>query len=165
MHQTDIVTLYDYNYWATRRIVTAAAQLTAAEFTAPTALSWGSVRDVLAHMLAAEWIWRVRCQEGSAPDRLLDPAAFPTLGALLARWAEEEAAMRAYVAGLDDEALNRPLTYRNTAGQPFTMPLWQILAHVVNHGTQHRAEVAHVLTGHGYSPGDVDLIVYLRNAR
>ena len=29
MHQTDIVTLYDYNYWATRRIVGAAANLTA----------------------------------------------------------------------------------------------------------------------------------------
>jgi uncharacterized damage-inducible protein DinB len=165
MQQTDIVTLCDYNYWATRRIVDAAANLTAEQFTAPTPLSWGSVRDVLTHVLSAEWIWRLRCQEGLAPAKLFDPAAFPTLDALLARWAEEEAAMRAYVASLDDAALNRPLTYRNTAGQPFTMLLWQILTHIVNHGTQHRAEVAHVLTSLGHSPGDIDFIVYLRNVQ
>ena len=45
--------LYDYNYWATRRIVGAAANLTADQFTAPTPLSWGSVRDVLTHVLGA----------------------------------------------------------------------------------------------------------------
>ena len=83
MHQADIVTLYDYNYWATRRIVGAAANLTTEQLTAPTPLSWGSVRDVLTHALSAEWAWRLRCQEGLAPTRLLDPAEFPTLDALL----------------------------------------------------------------------------------
>ena len=162
MHQTDIVTLYDYNYWATRRVVGAAAHLTAEQFTAPTPLSWGSVRDVLTHMFGAEWIWRLRCQEGLAPAKLLDSTEFPTLDVLLARWATEETAMRAYVAGLTDAALNGPLIYRNTAGKAFDAVLWQILTHVVNHGTQHRAEVAHVLTGLGHSPGDIDFIVYLR---
>ena len=38
--------------------------------------------------------------------------------------------------------------------------LWQALAHVVNHGTQHRSEAAVLLTSAGHSPGDLDMIDY-----
>jgi uncharacterized damage-inducible protein DinB len=162
MQAADLAILFQYNDWANRRILTAAGGLTAEQFLAPTALSWGSVRDVLVHALGAEWIWRMRLQHGAAPTALLDPEDFPTYAVLTARWQEEQAEWRAYIDGLTDDEVNRPVLYRSTKGQPYEAVLWQILLHVANHGTQHRAEVAHVLTSYGRSPGDMDLIVFVR---
>jgi uncharacterized damage-inducible protein DinB len=40
------------------------------------------------------------------------------------------------------------------------VPVWQMLVHVLNHRTQHRADAAALLTGDGRSPGELDLINY-----
>jgi len=162
MNVSDLMTLYDYNYWANRRILAAAAQLSPEEFVAPQNLSWGSIRDVLVHTLGAEWLWRIRCQEHRSPSTMLDPQQFPTVESIATRWAEEEKAMRAYLASLTEDDLSQPLAYVTTAGRPFSSTLWHILVHVVNHGTQHRAEIAQVLTQLGHSPGDLDMILYDR---
>jgi uncharacterized damage-inducible protein DinB len=39
------------------------------------------------------------------------------------------------------------------------------MAHVVNHGTQHRSEAAAMLTEFTHSPGDIDLIMFLREVK
>lgn len=70
--------------------------------------------------------------------------------------------MRAYLATLKDADLDRPVRYVTTKGVPYENILWQLLAHVVNHGTQFRAETAVLLTQHGHSPGDLDLLLFLR---
>jgi len=54
------------------------------------------------------------------------------------------------------------LEYKTTRGQPYGEVLWRLMAHVVNHGTQHRGEAAALLTGMGHSPGDIDLLFFLR---
>jgi uncharacterized damage-inducible protein DinB len=143
-------------------VLSAASKLTPDQFVAPHGLSHGSIRGALAHILAAEVVWRLRCQTGTSPAALPADSDFPTLEALHIRWAEEEAAMRSFLASLTAEQLSQTIEYKTTKGMPFSNTLWQLLAHVVNHGTQFRAEAAIALTVEGHSPGDLDLLLYLR---
>ncbi|MEZ4859917.1 MAG: DinB family protein [Caldilineaceae bacterium] len=162
MNQEALLTFFDYSYWANDRILHTAAALSTADFVAPQPFSHGGLRDTLVHVLGAEWVWRTRCQERRFPTHLLNPTDFPTLDELRRRWQTEEQAMRGYLTTLDDDQLQQPLAYQDMSGNAFAQPLWQILLHVVNHGTQHRGEAAAILTALGHSPGDIDLIIYLR---
>ncbi len=47
--------------------------------------------------------------------------------------------------------------YTCTSGEPRSQIFWQLLVHIVNHGTQHHTEAALLLTGYGASPGNIDL--------
>lgn len=165
MQKSDIILLFDYNYWATQRILAAAEKLSQEQFREPLKQTWGSLQGKLVHMLSAEWVWRSRFQEQSSPTAHLKADDFPILAALRERWQAEEQAMRGYLNSLSDEQLAQTIAYKTLGGAPNSDILWQLLAHVVNHGTQHRAECAALLTELGHSPGDVDLIVYLRQKR
>lgn len=157
-----LLTLYDYNYWANTCILNAAARLDETQFRMPADYPHGGVRGTLVHMLSGECIWRQRCQEGISPTTLLTENDFPTLTSLTGRWHEEEAKMRRYLNALSEAELQGTVSYKTTAGRPQAQRLDLILHHLILHGMQHRAEVAAMLTGFGHSPGDVDLIVYLR---
>ncbi len=73
--------------------------------------------------------------------------------------------LHAFVDSLTDERLNAPFQYKNTRGEKLQNILWQAMAHVVNHGTQHRSEAAAMLTEFNHSPGDIDLIMFLREMK
>jgi uncharacterized damage-inducible protein DinB len=47
-------------------------------------------------------------------------------------------------------------------GNPWTQPLWEIVLHVVNHGTHHRGQAAGFLRSLGHTPPKLDLIFYYR---
>ena len=162
MNKSEIQTLFDYNYWANRQVLESAAGLPDGLYLAPYKLSHGSLRGALVHILGAEWVWRMRIQEGVSPSALLAEADFPTLAVLQQRWAEEERQMRVFLSSLDDSALSGLIHYNTTRGEPQQNPLWHLLVHVVNHGTQFRAEAAVAESDYGRSPGNLDFIYYLR---
>ena len=160
MNKQDILILFQYNQWSTAKILNAAANVTQEQFLAPAPFPHGGLRGTLVHALFAEWIWRHRW-EGVSPTVRLKPEDFPNFESLRARWMEEEKLLMAYVAGLTDERLHSKFRYTSTEGTPHERILWQAMAHLVNHGTQHKTEAAAILTGFGHSPGDIDLILYL----
>ena len=156
MNPNDIMTLYCYNDWARRRVLDQAVRVSPEQFVAPAPVPQGSLRGTLVHALAAEVAWRRRWQ-GDSPAVLLNETDLPTFEALQDRWEQEAQTLRDFVAGLTDDDLNRTIHYQTTRGGA--------MADVVNHGTQHRSEAAMLLTGYGYSPGDLDLIVCLREGK
>lgn len=160
MNKQDILILYKYNLWANGKILNAAADVTQEQYLAPGSFPHGGLQGTLVHTLFAEWIWRKRW-EGVSPTIHMKPGDFPTFESLRSRWAEEERLLMAFVEGLTDEKLNSSFQYTSTEGKPYERILWQAIAHVVNHGTQHRSEAAAILTDLGHSPGDVDLIYFL----
>jgi len=162
----DILTLYDYNYWATRQILTASACVSPEQFQAPTAHSFGSLRGTLVHTLDGECAWRMLYQHQTlAYFRAMKEEAFPTLDVVEQRWNEEERAMRDYLASLSDDDMNEYIRYTTPEGHKRERLLWHCLLHVVNHGTQHRSEAAVILTGYGCSPGELDFTAFLNELR
>ncbi len=162
MESTQILSLYDYNYWANHCLLDKSAELDSELWSAPAEVSFGSLRDTLTHVLFTEWMWRQRIQEGTSPAGFPQEGAFPTVEAMRLFWQPEERKFRQFLSGLSPADTDKTIHYKNTKGVDYANPLWQILLHVVNHGTQFRSEAAVVLTQYGRSPGDLDYIFFLR---
>jgi len=160
MNKPDILLLYKYNQWTNKKILDAVSKITPAQFLAPATFPHGGLRSTLVHALFAEWIWRNRWG-GTSPTVRLKPNDFPTFEALRTRWAEEEKLLMAFVENVTEERLNSKFSYKATDGTPHERILWQAMAHLVNHGTQHKTEAAALLTDFSQSPGDIDMILYL----
>jgi len=160
MNLQEIQLLLDYNYWANGQIVKAAERAGQEQFLAPVPNTYGSLRAILVHSIEAEYFWRNLCQHGIFTEDWTE-AQFPAPADLTHRWREVERDMRAYVAGLSDEALLGWVRYTPPSGVLRERVLWHCLLHVVNHGTQHRSEAALILTNYGHSPGDLDFTIFL----
>lgn len=162
MEPSDIHLLFAYNRWAQEKVLAACRGLSEAELRQPVQASFGSLLGTLAHILGAEEVWRKRLQEGSSPERMTGPDDFAGLADLEDYWQAEAARFDSFVAGLDEAGLQRKVSFRRTGGGVEETTVWKALLHVVLHGMQFRAEAGAALAGFGRSPGDIDLIYYLR---
>ena len=150
----------DYTTWATKRLLAAAAGLSAEEMTRDFATADKSLLGTLVHTFAADRIWLARVR-GTPPVGFIDPKERDT-AVLVPAWAEVAAGWKTWAAPLSDESFLETVSYRDIKGNPWTTPLWQIVLHVVNHGTHHRGQVSGFLRSMGHPPPPLDLIAYYR---
>jgi uncharacterized damage-inducible protein DinB len=161
MTPQEMRTLYDYNAWANHRSLEAASKLTTEKFVQPMGSSFSSVRDTLAHIYGAEWIWLERFQ-GCSPSSLPDTTQFADVASLRERWNEHEARLLTFVGGLTQSDLDRVMEYKTLKFGVYSNALWQSMQHLVNHGSYHRGQVATLLRQHGAEPILTDLMHFYR---
>ena len=144
----DVRFVFAFDRWASRRILEAAAGIDEATWSARNVVDERGLGGILVHQLGSTQRWR-HGLSGSAEQPRPEKGPLLSVEALRAAFEEEWAAYEAWFATLDDDAM---LTLEDG------VPVWTLLLHVVNHGTQHRSEAAALLTEAGHSPGDLDLV-------
>lgn len=160
MRAIDLERLYDYNYWASRRLLAALAPLTQAQFVVSVAGSYGSIRNTLVHAMSAEWGWLERCG-GPARGERLKPEAYPTVESLSEAWAQVERYMRGFLSQLDDAKLERRITFTLGTGPDHEMALGDLLHHAALHAIHHRGQASLLVRELGFAPGNLDFLLYL----
>jgi uncharacterized damage-inducible protein DinB len=90
----------------------------------------------------------------------LDGPAPGDLSGLRASFDEAHAALIEFVGSRSVQDFERNVDYTDTQGDAHSVPLWQLVMHVINHGTHHRAEAGWLLGQAGHSPGDLDLVYH-----
>ena len=162
MNLRDVHLLIDYHYWARDRLLTAVEVLTPDQFTRDVGSSFRSVRDTLAHIYSAEWVWHSRWLRDS-PTAHVAPDIFTDVGAIRTMWLDHEARVRAFLATVDENGVNAVIEYTLFNGQPGGSKLWQMVQHVVNHASYHRGQVTTMLRQLGAPPPkSMDLIAFYR---
>ena len=162
MNLKDTRNLIAFHYWARNRILDAVEPLSQEHFTRELGGSFGSVRNTLVHTFSAECVWLARWK-GESPTGMLGPESFPDVSALRRAWTDHETKLRGFFEPLDEQGIQHVLRYKTFAGLESSAPLWQMLQHVVNHGSYHRGQVTTLLRQLGAAPPQgMDLIAFYR---
>lgn len=126
------------------------------QFTRQVGYSHGSVRDQIMHLISVDEIWFSELR-GVEPAEPLPPAS--ERESIRAYWDSVEQMMRAYLAELrDDQLFATPIT---EPVEDKELIVWQVLLHVVNHGTDHRAQLLRLLNDLGVKTVSQDYIFYV----
>lgn len=147
---------YDYHFSENRKTWdTYITALSYEHFTKTIDSHW-SVRDHIVHLMSVDDTW-VSGLRGIPIPEPLNPADFQDRDSIRAYWDRIEQSMRDYLAGLQDDMLcDKPLE-----GEDKDLLVWQVLLHVINHGTDHRAQLLRVLNDLGVKTTAQDYIFYV----
>jgi uncharacterized damage-inducible protein DinB len=143
-----LVKLFEHNRWANRRAVEACAGLTDAQLDATVPGTFGSIRVTLMHIARAEQSY-VRRLSGRQPTY---SAREGWLGAAKLRHALDESG-RALIE-LAGRADPDAVLMREYQGRPSPLPAATVYIQAINHATEHRSQIATILTQHGIEPPD-----------
>jgi len=152
MKSTDtLTTLFSHNLWANLRLLERCAELTSEQLEATLSGTFGTIHDTLQHIVRAERSYFARISTGQP--------RYPSEDAPPWTIAEMVESVRASGSGLIEWAQKvqaDDMVQIDWDGTPREVPKTIILTQVINHATEHRAQIMVILTQLGLQPPELD---------
>jgi uncharacterized damage-inducible protein DinB len=151
--------LYEYHFSENRRMwEECIVPLSLEQFTQAAEYSIGSVREQVLHLMDVDELWFCELR-GVSPSEPMPASSGDDRALIRARWDGVEMNMREYLSLLRDEMLlDKPI---KEPEEDKDLTVWQVLLHVVNHGTDHRAQLLRLLHDLGVKTTSQDFIFYV----
>jgi len=148
-------TFIDYHIDMTRRVWASIDRITEQQFVADDPYSRGSIRNLMVHLSHTDLRWLTGLKNLPDPGKTMQAyETYPDRASAHDYWESVAADLGEYVNGLDDAALGQ-----NPKDIPG--PRWEVLLHLVNHGTDHRSTVLQKLHELGAPTFDQDFILWI----
>jgi uncharacterized damage-inducible protein DinB len=118
--------------------------------------TFGSIRNTLVHIVGAQERVAAALAETGPVVVIRERGPFPGLAEL------REAARTSGEALVGLTARTNPGATVTTTwrGEAYTLPVWVLLAQAITHGTEHRTQVAAILTQQGVEAPSMDVWTY-----
>ena len=152
-------TLFGFHWHTTHRLLVCAENLPEAAYFTNPGFGHGSLHELFFHLLRVDDNWHTALKTGRQQNPLLIEH-YPDLQSIQAGFEKIRAHWTEALGGLSDAFVESDALLYNWRGEAVTIPRWRLLQHVILHGMQHHAEIAHLLTLQDQSPGDIDFIFY-----
>ena len=150
---------YNYHFAENRKILEHVTSLTLEQFTQKADYSRGSVREQLVHLIDAEDMWISELRGVEPSDPLPETVDADDRDVIRAYWDKVEKNSRTYLAELQENMLfTKPIKEPEEDQVLFA---WQVLLHVANHATDHRAQLLRALHDLGVDTKSQDYIFYV----
>ena len=147
-----------YSGWASRKVLEAALALSAEERAKPMNVSHESIAKTLSHIYFGDAIWYSRIADRSYPVPSHD--ALPSFDFVVEEWPRLQAKWEAWADAAIDAEVARQVPFKSRFVGDAGLPAWQIVMHVVNHGTLHRGQIVGMLRQLGVKPPATDILSY-----
>ena len=157
----EILSLFDYDEWATDRIFESVSSLPEAKYREDLKSSHGGIHGTLVHIYGADMVWLHRWK-GISPSASVKVEELLNLENLKIRWKEYRVNLGNYLRSLTEDKLAAPVSYSDMKGNEHSEPLYQQMQHRINHSSYHRGQIVTMLRQLGGKPVRTDLITFYR---
>lgn len=145
MNVETIRSLFDYHIWANNQVWSCVESLTDEQFTQEDDYSISSVHNQTFHLMQTDWSSAYFLKHGTwpgpdAPDAV-KKEEYTARAAIRRKWDDVEGWLRQAGETLTDEQLQTVIPLPAGDGQTFDVSLWELLYTIINHGTNHRAQI------------------------
>jgi len=151
-----------YNLWANSIVCNWLEQINDDQWTKEIISSFNSVQETVLHIISAERAWLQRFKNETVD--WLQTTYKGTKEAHIQLWKETSTALKTFIDAFDENDLDKNLDFKRLNGEAYSMPFYQLFAHVVNHATYHRGQLVTMLRQAGFvNVTATDLLGIYRN--
>ncbi len=152
----------EYNLWANTITCDWLEQITDEQWNKEIFSSFNSIQETVLHIISAEKAWLQRFKK--QPVEWLQSTYRGTKNEHIKLWKDNSAELKAFIDAFDENDLNKNLDFKRLNGDAYSMPYYQLFAHVVNHATYHRGQLVTMLRQAGFrNVSSTDLLGVYRN--